>query len=94
MSWFAHLTCLIEGGQNYFLKFVEYLFEYISTHFPPPPSSVPDPDPDPQMEKQEFRIRIWIRILDPDPSVTRDGEKKVVYFVYYEDKNGLKSLTF
>jgi len=44
---------------------------------------------------------IMIRILklksgisDPDPSVTRDGEKKVVNFGYYEDKNGLKSLTF
>jgi len=57
-------------------------------------SSVPDPkliisDPDPQTENQEFRI--WIRILDPDPSVTRDGEKKVVNFCYYEDTNRLKS---
>jgi len=62
--------------------------------------SDPDPDPDPQIENQEFRIRlriqvrIRIRILDPDPSVTRDGEKKVVNFGDYEDKNGLKSLTF
>jgi len=31
---------------------------------------------------------------DPDPSVTRDGEKKVDNFGYYKDKNGLKSLTF
>jgi len=60
-------------------------------------TSVPDPkliisDPDPQTEDQEFRIRI--RILDLDPSVARDGEKTVVNFGYYEDTNGLKSLTF
>jgi len=60
-------------------------------------SSVRDPklilsDPDPQIGNHEFRIRI--RILDPDPSVTRDGEKKVDNFGYFEDKNGLKSLTF
>jgi len=47
-------------------------------------------DLDPQNEYQEFRIRI----LDLDPYVTRDGEKKVVNFDYYEDTNGLKSLTF
>jgi len=52
--------------------------------------SDPDQDPDPQIENQEFRIRI----LDPDPSVTRDGEKKIVNFGDYEDTNGLKSLTF
>jgi len=57
-------------------------------------SSVPDPkliisDPDPQTENQEFQIRI--RILDPDTSVTRDGEKKVVNFGYNEDTTGLKS---
>jgi len=32
--------------------------------------------------------------MDPDLSVTRDGEIKVVNFGYYEDTNGLKSLTF
>jgi len=32
-------------------------------------------------------------ISDPDPSVTRDGEKKVVNFGYNEDTNGLKSWT-
>jgi hypothetical protein len=58
-------------------------------------TSVPDPkliisDPDPQTEDQDFRIRI----LDLDPSVARDGEKTVVNFGYYEDTNGLKSLTF
>ena len=59
--------------------------------------SVPDPkliisDPDPLIENQEFRIRI--RILDPDPSVTRNVEKKVVNFGCNENKNWLKSLTF
>jgi len=44
-------------------------------------ASVPDPkliisDLDPQIENQEFRIRI----LDPDPSVTRAGEKKSCQF--------------
>jgi len=56
-------------------------------------ASVPDPkliisDPDPQIENQEFRI------LEPDPSLTRDSEKIVVNFGYYEDKYGSKSLTF
>jgi len=55
---------------------------------------ISDPDPDPQTENQEFRTRIRIRILDPDPSVTRDGEKKVVNFGYNEDTNELKSWTF
>ena len=32
--------------------------------------------------------------MDPDPSVTWDGEKKVVNFGYNEDTNGLKSWTF
>ena len=45
---------------------------------PDPKLIISDPDPDPQIENQEFRIRM--RILDPDPSVTRDGEKKVVNF--------------
>jgi len=53
----------------------------------PDPKLISDPDPDPQIENQE----LWIRILDPDPSVTRDGEKKVVNFGNYEDTNGLKS---
>ena len=58
---------------------------------PDPKLTISDPDPDPQIENQEFRIRIRIRILDPDHSVTRDGEKKVVNFDYYEDTNWLKS---
>ena len=33
-------------------------------------------------------------ISDPDPSVTRDGEKRIVNFGDYEDTNGSKSLTF
>jgi len=59
------------------------------------PSSVPDPkliisdldtDPDPQIKNQEFRIRI--RILNPDPSVTRDGEKKMSILVIMMTKMG------
>jgi len=61
---------------------------------PDPKLIISDPDPDPQIENQEFRIRIQIRILDPDPSVTWDGEKKSRNFGYYEDTNGLKSWTF
>jgi len=55
--------------------------------------SVRDPkliisDPDPQIENQEFRIRIQIRILDPDPSVTRDGEIKLTILVIMKTKMG------
>jgi len=57
----------------------------VSGSVPDPKLIISDPDPDPQTENQEFRIR------DPDPSVTRDGEKKVVNFGYNEDTNGLKS---
>jgi len=72
----------------------EFRIRILETSVPDPKLIISDPDPDPQTENQEFRIRIRIRILDPDPSVTRDGEKKVVNFDYYEGTNGLKSLTF
>ena len=53
--------------------------------------SVPDPkliisDPDPHIENQEFRIRSLI--LDPDPSVTRDGEKKLSILVIRKTQMG------
>ena len=52
-------------------------------------TSVPDPkliisDPDPQIQNQEFRIRI----LDPDPSVSRDGEKKLSISVIMKTQEG------
>jgi len=53
--------------------------------------SVRDPkliilDPDPQIENQEFRIRI--RTLDSDPSVTRDGGKKLSILVIMKTQMG------
>jgi len=63
---------------------------YARSSVPDPKLIISDPDPDPKIENQEFRIRI----LDPDPSATRDGEKKVVNFGDYEDTNWLKCLTF
>ena len=51
---------------------------------PDPKLIISDPDTDPQIENQEFRIRI----LDLDPSVTRDGKKKLTILVIMKTKMG------
>jgi len=57
------------------------------TSVPDPKLIISDPDPDPQIKNQEFRIRI--RILDADPSVTRDGEKKLSILVIMKTQMGI-----